>query len=500
MDEQIREQIAISSFWNILMVLCARVGGFIFTILVARFLLPENFGIYNLAMAIALLLLVSIDTGINQSILRYISEAINKNNKKLAAADARYLFRLKLGITLLLAFLLLIMAYPISYYLFHKPVLFFPLLFMSLYLVAYSLGSFYEYLFYVIERVNYITIKQLIFETTRIFGVLAVFLLMAKSYYIIGTIGVLAGSMLIAALFLLVNLRRIIPFLFEKTEEKVDRKRIFTFFLYFSTIGSFLVLFGYIDTIMLGIFLDSSYVGYYNAALALTAGIWSIFNISNVLLPIFTRMNNHDVHIAVNKVFRYFVILAVPAIFGIFALGKYIIRLFYQYEYLSAVTPFYILAILVLEIPLIGILTSLFSAREKPDYVIRMVIVATILNVFLNYFFITYFLKFSSNYAVAGAATATVISQTFYLFTLLFYSKKFFNIHFNIHYLFKPLVSSAIMFGTLYHINTKIETFTLFHGIGEILLGIVIYFVVMYITRGIKKEDLLLLNGLFKQS
>src|SRR3989338_471865 len=105
MDVQIKEQIAVSSFWNMLMVFCARIGGLIFTILVARFLLPENFGIYNLAMALALLLLVSIDTGINQSILMYISEAINKNNKKLAAADARYLFRLKLMITLLLAFL-----------------------------------------------------------------------------------------------------------------------------------------------------------------------------------------------------------------------------------------------------------------------------------------------------------------------------------------------------------------------------------------------------------
>ena len=500
MKEEIKEQIAVSSFWNFLMVLCARVGGLIFTILVARFLLPENFGIYNLAMAIALLLLVSIDTGINQSILKYISEAIGKNNKKLAAADARYLFRLKLGITLLLAFLLLILAYPISYYFFGKPALFFPLLMTSLYVISYSVGSFYEYLFYVIEKVKYITVKQLIFETTRIFLVLGVILFIGTQYYVLGTIGVLAFSMFIAGSFLFFNVRRLIPFLFEKTEEKVDRKRIFTFFLYLSTIGSFLVLFGYIDTIILGIFLDSSYVGYYNAALALTSGLWSILNISNIMLPIFTRMNNHDLHTAANKVFRYLSLFAIPAIFGIFALGKYGIRFVYGYEYLPAVLPFYILSLLVFEVPFISILTSLFSAKEEPKYVVRIVLWTTILNIVLNYIFVSYLLRFSPNHAVAGAATATVISQTTYLLGLLFYANRTLQLRFHVRFLVKPTIASFCMFGILYGIGRYFSEINIFIGLGEIILGIVIYFFVMLLIGGITKEDFFLFNELIRRS
>lgn len=500
MENGVVQQIAVNSFWNFLMVLSARIGGLIFIIIIARFLLPESFGIYNLALSIALILLVSVDNGIDQSLLRYVSEAFGNKNKKLAAASYKYLLKLKMIITLFLALFLVIISYPVSIYLFKKPSLFLPLLFSSFYLIAYSWGSFYTTYFYVIEKVNYITIKQLIYETSRIFGVFFIFLFISQKFHVIGTISILSITMFISSFFLIYNLKRINPFLFEKTDVKVDRKRIFEFFLYLSAIGSFLVIFGYIDTIMIGIFLEASYIGFYSAALALTSGLWSLLNISNILLPIFTKMKDHDLQTAFDKVVKYLVILAIPAIFGIFVLGEYFIKYIYGPEYISSIYPFYILSFLILEIPLISIITSLFSSREKPKYVVNTIIIAALMNVILNYLLIKYFLKFSPELAIVGAAIATLASQTFYLFGLIIYTKKELKIKVKFRYLTKPIIASIAMVLVLYFFNSQIKEINLIYGLIEVLIGVFIYFIVMIFIKGIGKNDFNLLRNVLLNS
>jgi O-antigen/teichoic acid export membrane protein len=497
MEEKVYENIAISSFWNFIMVLFGRLGGLIFVIILARFLLPEGFGIYNLAVSIALILLVMVDTGINQSLLKYVADSIGNKNKKLAAAESTYLLKLKIFFTLFLAMILILLAYPLSFFVFSKPNLLFPLMFVSLYLISYSLGSFYNSYFYIIKKVEYLTIKQFFFELTRILGVILIFIFIAKRYYIIGAIGVLAATMFLATIFLIYNLKKLAPFLFEKSDEQVDKKRIFKFFIYLGILGSFLVIFGYIDIIMIGIFLDASYVGFYSAAFALVAGIWSFLNIYYILLPVFTKMNQQDLQESLNYVFKYLYIIAIPAIFGIFVLGGYIVKLIYGIEYLPAVFPFYILSLLILMTPLASIIESLFSAREKPKYLIKIIILSTILGIILNYIFITIFIKTSSHMAIVGVAIATVISQTFYLLGILLYTKKELNISLDLTHLTKPLIASAIMALILFSINLMIDL-NLIIGILEILLGAIIYFSVMFLIKGIGKKDIHLLKKIFK--
>lgn len=498
MEEGISEQIAVNSFWNFLVIFFARLGGLVFIIIVARFLLPESFGLYNLALSVSLILITALDVGINQTLMRYIAEALGKKKKELASAEFKYLLKLKLSITLGLAILLILLSYPLSFFVFKKPALFLPLLFSSIYILSYSFGSFYNVYFYVIKKVDYISKKQFIFEISRIVGVLLLFLFVAREYYIIGTIGILSVTMFFATLYLIYNLKKLSPYIFDRSNEKVEKKRIFKFFIYLGIIGSFLVIFGYVDIIMIGSFLDAEYVGFYTAGLALVAGIWSFLNISNILLPVFTQMKDHDLHAAFNRVFKYLTILAIPSIFGIFALGRYFINIIYGSEYLPAVLPFYILSILVLEIPLIHILTSLFSAKEKPKYVIKLVVIATLMNIILNYFLISSFLKVSADYAIMGAAIATLTSQTFYLFGLLIYAKKELKIKLHFSYLIKPIIASVIMMAILLFLNSMLDV-NLLIGILEIILGVVIYFSIMILIKGVEKTDIHLLKEVIKK-
>ena len=498
--ESVNEQIAVSSLWNFIMVLLSRIGGLLFVVIIARYLMPEGFGIYNLALSISLIILYFIDSGINQSLMRYVAEALGKNNKKLATATSKYLLKIKMFIALGLSLLMALLAYPLATYVFDKPKLFLPLLFMGFYIMASAFGSFYNSYFYIIKKVKYLTLKQFFFELSRIIGVLILFNLAMQEYYVLGTLLVLALTIFLATLYLIYNLRKLSPYIFEKSDEKIDKKRIMKFFVYMGLMGSLLVVFGYIDTIIIGILLESAYVGYYSAALALAGGIWSFLNLSPILLPIFTQMKNHDLERSVNKVFKYISILAIPSIFGIFILGHYFIRAIYGYEYLPAVLPFYILALLVLILPLNYVVVSLFSAKEKPKYVVNLIIISTILNIVLDLILIIHLSKISLNLAIAGAAVATVISELFYLFGLLSYTKKKLKIRLQPMHLMKPIISGIIMFLALYLLTSKLPELNLFIGVLTVILGAAIYITVMFLIKGLVKEDIRLVKHLLKRS
>jgi O-antigen/teichoic acid export membrane protein len=264
--------------------------------------------------------------------------------------------------------------------------------------------------------------------------------------------------------------------------------------------GSLLVVFGYIDTIIIGILLKAEYVGFYSAALALAGGIWSFLNISYILLPLFTQMKDHDLEASINKVFKYISILAIPSIFGIFILGKYFIRAIYGYEYLPSVLPFYILSLLILITPLAGVLISLFSAKEKPRYVINVIIFSIIINIVLDIILISYLAKISLDLAIAGAAIATIISELIYLFGLLTYTRKELKIRLQSIHLIKPIISGVVMFSGLYIINNYLGEITLVIGLLEILLGAAIYILTMFLIKGLKKEDLELIKQLIKKN
>ena len=84
-ENQNLSKIAIkNSSYSLAGTLIYKFGGLIFTILIARLLLPELFGIYALVLSIVTILLTFTNLGINETSLRYISDALGKKDNKKA--------------------------------------------------------------------------------------------------------------------------------------------------------------------------------------------------------------------------------------------------------------------------------------------------------------------------------------------------------------------------------------------------------------------------------
>jgi O-antigen/teichoic acid export membrane protein len=494
MTEDKKNKFLRNSLWSFIMAFLGRMGGLLFVVIIARFLQPEKFGIYNLAISIILVFLIIIDAGINQTLIRFVSEQIGKNKKK-AVAITHYLLKIKLTIIFSVAIMIALLAYPLAYYIFNKPALFAPLMVSCIYLILSSLASFYHSFFYIIEKVQYLTVKQLIYDILRILGVLVIFNFIDSPLRIVATILVLIFASIIVLFYIFYTLKKQIPFIFENSDEPIDKTRIINFLKYVGGLGAFLVVFGYVDTIIVAFFVNAEYVGFYAAAIAITAGFAAILNLSNILLPIFTKMHKDNIEKPFNLVFRYTSIITIPAIFGLLVLGKYIIRLVYGYEYLPAVLPLYFLTIFIFVQPIISELSSLFSAREKPKYVLRTISIASAINIILDFILIYFLLRISMQWAIAGAAIASVISQIIYLITLTYYANKKLGVKIKFSELIKPTISAIIMAGILLTINSFIEL-GLFIGFLEVILGALIYFTVMFLINGIKKEDIAFLKNL----
>ena len=472
---QLARKVLKNSIFNSSSVLISKVGGLVFTVILARLLHPELFGIYHLALSIGFLLLTFTDLGINGAMVRYVSYAMGKKDESLARSYFKYLFKLKFLLTLVFSLSVVFLAKPLAFYIFHKPSLFLPLKVIGIFLFFQSFLDFVGSSFVAFHRFEYTTLIHIIYEGMRLILVpLLIFLGFSVFGAIIGISLSVIGALLILFYFLVKNYY----FLFKGEIVKIERRRILRFLSYL-TIGSISgIFFAYIDSIMLGIFLPAEFVGFYRAAYNIVFAVAGLISIAGVLFPVFTQLDSLELENAFKKVFKYSTMLAFPCALGLAFIARPLVELVYGSEYLSAVLPMYILSFLIITSP-IDFFATLFNAKEKPEYPAKLIIISSTLNIILNYVLIL-------QIGMVGAAIATVISRYFNIISLGVLSKKVFNISPSLDLIYKPLFSSLAMLLFLYLVPIPTN---LLIGIGEIIAAGIVYFVVLFLIRGVGKED-----------
>ncbi len=489
-EKSLKKRLVKNSFWNFISLSINRIGALIFTIILARFLMPERYGIYSLVLSTTMIFCTFADLGINRALTKYISSSLVKNRKKIPVYY-RYLLKMKLILSLGVSILLLILAYPLSFYIFKNSALFLPFLVAAFYVFILSLDGFYTQIFYSIEKNQYVSFKESITQILRVLSALIVFYFITASYHIIGIFFSLILIHLFILFLTLFYLKKLIPDLHRKSDVKINKRKTQNFIGFLTIASISTIFFSYVDSLMLGLFLSPEYVGYYRAAFSLVFGISALIAFPNaILLPIYSKINKFETEKVLNKTLHITIILAIPASFGFLVFGKYIIRFFYGFSYLSSVLPLYFLAFLIMPMVCIGNFVLFFSAKEKPQIFAKLIIITSILNILLNLILIKSLLIISPLWATAGAGIATVVSWHFYFLISFYISKKRFNLNISLKSIIKPLIASLIMVGILFYLLSFIKEMTIILGIFLMLLALLIYFILMILIKGIIKEDL----------
>ena len=109
-DQNLSKLAVKNSGYALLSSIIFKFGGLIFTIIIARMLLPELFGVYSLVLSIITLFLVFADLGLSDTLLRYLSLSIGKKKISQARSYFRFLLRIKVLAVFTVVIIILILS------------------------------------------------------------------------------------------------------------------------------------------------------------------------------------------------------------------------------------------------------------------------------------------------------------------------------------------------------------------------------------------------------
>jgi len=240
------------------------------------------------------------------------------------------------------------------------------------------------------------------------------------------------------------------------------------------------------DRLIIKYFLDFSAVGIYSAAY----NIGSLITLYSVTLQgglaptLCTLWNENKIEKAKEKLslsLKYFLLFAIPSSFGLLPLSRGILRVFTRPEFVEI--GYLIIPIVAFAITCYGIYFLLANVLGlvKKTYLITIILgVGAMLNVVLNFLLIP-------RINILGAAIATLIAFVFMAVAMVLTAHRYLKFDLNPNFIVKSIVASGIMALVLRQLNVS----NLWTLIFAVLIGIVVYGILIFLLRGISKEEML---------
>jgi len=265
-------------------------------------------------------------------------------------------------------------------------------------------------------------------------------------------------------------------------------KQIIRITLPFALAAIFAKVYAYIDTVFLKLFLGDREVGLYSVAYKLTFAFQFIpLAFVAALYPAFSsyfKTSAEQLKSLFVKSFNYLGFIALPLSAGIIALAGTLISGVYTDEFSSSVIP---LQILIASIPFLFLnftLSSLLNACEKQKVNTRNLGLVMALNIVLNLWLIP-------SIGILGASLASSLS-TLSLFVLNYLAvKKVINPDWQ---LFKPLLLSLLSSVIMAAIVILLQGYI--HWLILAVIGVVVYIVLMFAFRVLRKSDLVFFKSI----
>jgi O-antigen/teichoic acid export membrane protein len=269
----------------------------------------------------------------------------------------------------------------------------------------------------------------------------------------------------------------------------------------FAITGIFVKLSGTIDTQMLKYMLENGnhYVGLYTLAFKLTFALTVLSGaFASSYFPSISYYIKHDILKAKDifeKGMAYMSLLSLPIMVGVLILGDKIILTVWDERYFDSILPLKIYIASLLFIFLNYPVGNFLNAANRQLLNTVNTGITLFINIALNYILIP-------KYNIVGAGIAAFASNTIlvllglpWVYKILKFSWK------NIFYKFFKLCVASIGMGiSIYFLQDYLIEFgSKWQLLASILIGVLSYFLLLIITKGITKEELISLRQAFKK-
>ena len=244
------------------------------------------------------------------------------------------------------------------------------------------------------------------------------------------------------------------------------------------------------DRYLLGYFMGVSAVGIYNVAASI--GSYSSFvwpPLSIVLYPVVSKTydegNREECSNYFRYSFKYLMMITIPATFGLSILARPLLQILTTPEFFSGSSVVWLIALGTLLHAFHQICSFIFHLVGKTQVILRLLIIAAVLNVILNVILIP-------RLGILGAGIASVSSYAVLGVITPLITQRYFKFDFDILFILKSLTGSAIMATCIWLLKPE----SLLMVVVSVVLGVIVYFAVLIILRGFTKTEI----GFLKQT
>ena len=479
--------IAKSALWVTVSEIIFNLSGFIIHSILGRVLGPADYGRYGLIVTLTTMVIILIGNGIPTAMAKYISE-IFETEPKLILKIKRQAIIIQTVLIASITAIFYFSAPLISLALGDETLT--PLFkFSSLIIPAFAAASFYFSYFTGLHRFSTQATLKTVRSFLRIIFVVGMAILFGLygsiSGYIIAPFAVFAIAFLIDKLKVDREIKEKIKNLGQENKQvEFHWKKlvnygwqIVAFFLAYELLIS-------IDLYLVkAILRDDALTGIYNASLTVGRIPYYIFYAMTVfLLPMVSRKSAENglknAKGIINNALRIMLIFLAPMVILLSIYASQTLELLYGKKYLAGALPMSVLVWGVGFLTVFYVLSFAINGAGKTLTSMYISIFGLGINVVLNYILII-------KMGILGSAWATTVASLLIMLIMLFYIKKHFDSSFDLKEFLKVLLSATILFLSALFIPAGKISF-----IPISLALLLIYFGILYILKGITKEDL----------
>ena len=245
------------------------------------------------------------------------------------------------------------------------------------------------------------------------------------------------------------------------------------------------------DKYVIGILIGSVAVGCYSPGYALGSILLMFLSPFAVLLPAilpehYEKGNIDEVDKYLSYSMKYYLLLTVPAAVGMSVLSKPLLYIITTPEIALGgymVTPFVCLGAIFMG--MYGITNNILILEKNTMILGKLWIIVAISNIALNIVLVPYL-------NILGAAIATLICYILAFAVTAIASKKTMRLPFDIKEMLKIIAASGIM-GIIVHMMNPNG---IINVLISILLGVIIYFAIIFILKGITRKEIAIFKDL----
>ncbi|TET09982.1 MAG: flippase [Candidatus Atribacteria bacterium] len=469
----------------------ANIGGHVLSLFymmyTGRYLGPSNFGILTFALAFTGIFGVLTDFGLRPLIVREVARDKSLASKYIANISGMKIILVTITFGLI-ALTINLLGYP------EQTIKVVYLVGLSVIFGAFT-TMFYS-IFQAYERMEYQSLGQILNSALMLGGVIFAMKFklsvveFAALYFLVSIFG-LAYSFTILRIKFSNQ-----PLAWSPRKIEVDWgfwKSTIKEALPFGLAITFVMIFYWIDSVMLSLMKGNTVVGWYNAAYRMVLFLLFIPNsFIAAIYPVmskFYKTSQDSLRLSLEKSFKYLTIIGIPIGVGTTLLAKRIILLIFRTEYMNSIFPLQILVWSSVFIFMSQPIGNLFNSLNMQSIVTKITGINVGVNVILNLILIP-------KYSLIGASIATVITELVSLILCIIWS-------FKIGY---PILSKkvTILMSKILIASMVMGLFVIYfnHLVLFILLPLagLLYFAGLYIIRGIDKEDIDLVRRCVRRS